>query len=316
MRNKSEKRFIHELIWGKCISPSISMFLWRLFANRIPVDVKMQWKGISLASKCRCCVKSDVESRLHLFATGEMARRVWRHFGSWFPQAPACEDIRNNLDIRFRWWQRHLGVSSSKHLCTILPWFILWYIWAERNEDVHRENPLVAENVIRRVSLHLRNLVLAKVIGPEQWTNCCPKLEEMNSQARERGTRKVGRVQWRPPDPGWIKLNVDGAFRSSSLSAGGGGVVRDSHGISLAKLHCLRLWIESDADIVVRWLASDQLGAAEVCVEMELIRRELEGVTWRISHIFREGNKAADFLAEIGLQAGSRMIYSKESVPA
>ena len=51
VRNKSEKRIIHELIWGKCISPSVSMFLWRLFANRILVDLKLQWRGISLASK-------------------------------------------------------------------------------------------------------------------------------------------------------------------------------------------------------------------------------------------------------------------------
>ena len=67
---------MNELIWGKCITLSISMFLWRLLANKIPVDMKLQWRGISLASKCRCCDKPEVETRLHLFVNGSAARKV------------------------------------------------------------------------------------------------------------------------------------------------------------------------------------------------------------------------------------------------
>ena len=68
-----------------------------------------------------------------------------------------------------------------------------------------------------------------------------------------------------------------------------------------------------DAEIVVRWLDSGQLGAAEVCTNLARIRKELEGVTWKVSHIFREGNKAADFLAGIGIQTGVTNLYTKES---
>ncbi|XP_042016202.1 uncharacterized protein LOC121764211 [Salvia splendens] len=87
---------------------------------------------------------------------------------------------------------------------------------------------------------------------------------------------KVGRVQWRPSDPLWVKLNVDGAFRQASQFAGGGGVVRDEEGdiiaafsarfavsssleevsalligVTQAKQHGSRIWIESDAESVV-----------------------------------------------------------------
>lgn len=42
VRNRSGKRLIYEMIWGKAVSKSISMFPWRLLANRIPVGTKMQ----------------------------------------------------------------------------------------------------------------------------------------------------------------------------------------------------------------------------------------------------------------------------------
>lgn len=184
--------------------------------------------------------------------------------------------------------------------------------------------------------------MLSKVIGSDQWKGCYPRLDVMNGMVQERCRRKTGMVLWKPPDLHWIKLNVGGAFSSSSQNAGGGGVVRDSEGeillafssglksgsgleaevdtvllgVRLAKRLGSQVWIESDAEVVVRWLAAEQLGAAETCVEMEKVRKELEGITWKVSHIFREGNKVADYLAEIGLQSVSMTTFSRDSAPA
>ena len=88
--------------------------------------------------------------------------------------------------------------------------------------------------MIKRISEPLKNLVLAKLIGPEQWRECCPRLEVMTDQRSGTRSRKVDRVQWRPPDPSWIKLNVDGAYLQSVQKAGGGGVIRDLDGEILA----------------------------------------------------------------------------------
>ncbi|TVU21065.1 hypothetical protein EJB05_30677, partial [Eragrostis curvula] len=35
---------------------------------------------------------------------------------------------------------------------------------------------------------------------------------------------------WRPPEPGWIKCNVDGAFMPKQWHGAGGAVLRDHHG--------------------------------------------------------------------------------------
>ena len=63
-------------------------------------------------------------------------------------------------------------------------------------------------------------------------------------------------------------------------------------------------------------MASDQLGPVEVCINMLRIKKNLCGVEWKVSHIYREGNKAADFLAGIGMQSGEQVFYSGSSVPA
>ena len=268
---------------------------------------------------------------------------MWQHFARWFPQVPTFGEEGENIEVRFIWWQRHLGLRSGQHLCNILPCLIFWFLWFERNENVHREKSFEAENVIKRVISHLRSLVMSKLIGPDQWRKCSPQLDVMTGVAREVKRRKVGRVQWRPPDVDWIKLNVDGAFSHELQRAGGGGVVRDHEGeilaafstgfegcssgleaevlalrfgVVLAKRHGNRVWIESDAEQVVHWLSSEQLGSSEVCLEMARIRKEVQGLDWKVSHIFREGNKVADFLAGIGAQSGIQIEYNSNTAPS
>ncbi|XP_042065471.1 uncharacterized protein LOC121808983 [Salvia splendens] len=273
VRDRGERRLIHSLVWGICIGPSISLFLWRLLSNRIPVDMKMQWRGITLSSKCRCCEKSLVELRLHLFVNGEATRRVWNHFAEWFPQVPPFE----------------------------------------RNENVHRDKAFDVANVIKRVNVKLRHLVVAKLLGPEHWKYCSPKLDEMVSRDPKLPQRAGG---------GGVLRDSEGeilAAFAADLDVGSGleaEAMALMIGVRLAKQHSNRIWIESDSETVVRWLHTGHLGPAEICNVLARVRKELEGCVWRISHIFREGNKVADFLAGLSLQAGAIQYYTRGSSPA
>lgn len=194
------------------------------------MDVKLQWRGISLASKCKCCEKPGVETRLHLFVNGSATRRVWQHLARWFPQVPVFDEEGENIELRLKWWQRNMGIRSQHHLCVIIPCLILWHIWTERNENVHRDKNFEVEDIIKRVNSQLRNLVLTKLIGQDQWKGCCPMLDVVIDTCGGARKRKVGRVEWRPPDPLWVKLNVDGAFIQATQNAGGGGIVRNHEG--------------------------------------------------------------------------------------
>ncbi|XP_042003915.1 uncharacterized protein LOC121752889 [Salvia splendens] len=342
IRSKGDKFEVYDFIWGKGINPTISVFLWRLLANRISVDVKLQWRGVSLASKCRCCERSGEESRLHLFVSGKAAREIWNHFSKWFPDVPEYGRRGGSIERRMRWWQRHLNSRNKHHICILIPCLIFWYIWTERNGCVHLENVFKHENVCKRVVLHLSNLVLAGHLKPDDWKGCAPRVEFMTERANERSRRRVERVQWRPPDHPWLKLNTDGAFGGLEGKAGGGGILRNHLGetvqafctpisansgfeaevktmleaIAIAKNYSSKLWIETDAERLYWCLEKNSLGPADLRHSFSKIYIELKEVQWKVTCIRRKGNKVADFLASMGKNCHSLMRFEEGSFPA
>ncbi|XP_041990271.1 uncharacterized protein LOC121741533 isoform X2 [Salvia splendens] len=148
-------------------------------------------------------------------------------------------------------------------------------------------------------------------------------------------------VQWQPPDHPWVKLNTDGSFAAGSGQAGGGGLVRDSDGMLLgafctplaatsgfeAELLALcqgllmakeqgdHVWIELDAAAIVTMLKSGKQGPTALRHTIVQIRLLLRQIQYKITHIPREGNRAADFLASRGTQTSDLTVYDHISAP-
>lgn len=138
-----------------------------------------------------------------------------------------------------------------------------------------------------------------------------------------------------------MKLNTDGAYDADLQAAAGGGVVRDHTGAIIlafstplnaissydaeiqALLQGLRLitqlsvpvWVEMDAASVVSLLNSNRFGPAQTQHSVAAIRLLLCSLQVRVTHIHREGNRPADFLASCSLQLPNLTIYSPPSVP-
>jgi hypothetical protein len=133
--------------------------------------------------------------------------------------------------------------------------------------------------------------------------------------------------KWKPPPPGWVKLNIDAGFCSSSDMAGTGVVVRDPDGkVLLTAWQFLRHCgspEEAEADaclqeliLLMEWIKqptcfeSDCLGLikamganltprsdwAGIIAEIQATRNLLSGST--IGHVCREANKVAHELAQ------------------
>ncbi|XP_042038361.1 uncharacterized protein LOC121784262 [Salvia splendens] len=214
IRTRSPRHFDLRMVWNAGLTPTTSVFIWRLLLQKIPVDCHVQSHGISLASKCLCCVSSSsVESLQHLFVSIQSARSVRDYFDGWAP---------------------------TLHISFIIPCLVYWFIWTERNSCKHRGISFRASHVIWQVVHQLRTLVAAGVLVPLQWRGCTLAVDFMPMAPPRRRVLRSLSVLWHPPYAPWVKLNTYGAFSTSTGQAGGRGVVRGSDG-SLLRAFCTPL---------------------------------------------------------------------------
>ncbi|WRX24224.1 Ribonuclease H domain - like 10 [Theobroma cacao] len=128
------------------------------------------------------------------------------------------------------------------------------------------------------------------------------------------------------PSIGEYKLNVDGSSWNGPHAASGG-VLRDHagklifgfsenidpcnslqaelqallRGLLLCKEHRIeKLWIEMDALVAIQLIQLSKKGSHDIRYLLESIRMCLRSFSYRILHIFREGNQAVDFLSNEG----------------
>ena len=221
------------MTFGTKDSPHPYPFLFgRLFSNRIPVDAKLQWRKISLASKCHCCPDSpNTESLQHLFIQGIGASSIWNEFDSWFGGLGEPLLFQDSIPERMEKWAKRIQQHSKLYLCRLLPYLILWFLWSERNKCRHNELKFRAYNVVWQVHMHIRKLMEIRVIGPKQWKGVAlpfpvPEQPHLNRNRLD----LVVSIKWDPPNQPWLKLNTHGLFNASTDQASGGGIVRNHSG--------------------------------------------------------------------------------------
>ncbi|KAL0456363.1 UNVERIFIED_CONTAM: hypothetical protein Slati_0975500 [Sesamum latifolium] len=131
-------------------------------------------------------------------------------------------------------------------------------------------------------------------------------------------------IHWSKPGPRWYKLNTDGASKGNLGASGAGGLLRDHKGLVLfafleplgistntsAELQALyrglqiclekgfhKVWIEVDTLHIIQLISKRRQGAWYHQTLLHKIRLCLAQMETKISHIYREGNRAADLLA-------------------
>ncbi|KAL0283502.1 UNVERIFIED_CONTAM: putative ribonuclease H protein [Sesamum radiatum] len=292
---------IYKSLWSKLLIPNISVFAWRLIHNWIPVDERLKEKGITLVSKCLCC--EDTETIPHLFLHNAHSLEAWGFFASKFQvNIPHTNDIV----ILIQSWKTSLG--TKPHIRDVIPLLILWNIWNLRNESKYEGVAFKASTIIRKT---------------------------MTSG------QKATTVHWRKPQEGWYKLNTDGASKGNPGISGAGGILRDQLGkvifafqeplgiatntqAELSAIHrgqiCIsrgirKVWIETDATAIIKLISAPQRGAWNLQVNLQNICKSLDQMEHKISHIFREGNQVADFLANQACYIQQLCIFHEDTIP-
>ena len=148
------------------------------------------------------------------------------------------------------------------------------------------------------------------------------------SKAKQIAPKIAIPVRWSKPLLGWFKLNTDGASLGNPSKVGGGGLIRDSEGrwirgfsrsighatSVMAELWALRdglklavqlgigcLEVELDAKIIVEMLNNADSANIKFSSLLSDCRFLIARVTQvRVTHVYREVNRCADFLAKKG----------------
>ncbi|KAL0418910.1 UNVERIFIED_CONTAM: hypothetical protein Sradi_1304500 [Sesamum radiatum] len=138
IRQASPRRQLLADVWHRFLRPTISVFLWRLFQDRIPMDAQMRQKGFSFPSKCQCCEAEETVS--HLFIESTAVQGVWQHFAAIFG---LCLCDTGSLTYMFTWTQR--------------------------NATKYRGVSFSTDGIILEVQRHLRTLYATRTLTSTQW---------------------------------------------------------------------------------------------------------------------------------------------------
>ncbi|CAA7022190.1 unnamed protein product [Microthlaspi erraticum] len=292
-------------IWRVTAPERVRSFLWLGAHQVLMTNVERHRRHLTNSGMCQVCRGGD-ETIIHILRDCPAMAGVWLRL---VPRRRHQEFFAASL---LEWLYSSLGDSSKFENTTWATLFAItvWWGWKWRCINVFKVDGKCRDRV-RFVKDQANEVTLA--------------LSKRAPCVQLQRTRVEKEIKWICPDPGWIKINTDGASKGNSGLAYAGGVIRDANGawcqgfalnIGMCTAPLAELWgvyyglviawerrsqrveLEVDSEVVVGFLKS---GISEVnplsflvCLCHGLISRD-----WivRISHVYREANRLADGLA-------------------
>ncbi|XP_027090440.2 uncharacterized protein [Coffea arabica] len=321
IRQENNRSWLASYVWHKSLPFKISFFMLRLLSSKLPLQECLRRLGIQGPSRCCCCGSPQTEGLDHVFCTGDLAMQVWGYFETQAVDSSVCTTRHRVL----RWWLRPSNNRFLRYIFRFVPSLICWELWRARNSAVFEGRGAGCEGVVRKVLQHLGDLFHGQFPGVRvsflSWRECCDFL------VRQQRQFAVVPVSWVAPGGG-CKINSDGCSKGNPGLSGGGGVLRDEQGNflvgyscffgRLTSLHpelkallfgvrlCLErgytdLHIEADSLVLINMVQGIYACPWRLQQDME------ELMTYRphfrgISHCYREVNRPADTLANIGVE--------------
>ncbi|KAL0295868.1 UNVERIFIED_CONTAM: hypothetical protein Scaly_3085000 [Sesamum calycinum] len=289
IRNHQQSQPIYRSLWSKLIIPNISVFAWRLIQNWIPVEERLKKKGITLVSKCRCC--ESEETIPHVFIHNKKSLEAWGFFASKFQiNIPQSNDISTLIQS----WKNR---NSGSHIRDCIPLLILWNIWCLRNESKHKGVEFKASTIISKTLIYLQNLHRCGVMKSEHAQGDLFTVNSLNIPLQPRTHQKKPiTVHWRKPQEVGTNLTpMERPKEPRHIRCRGHSSKPPRE--KPCRIRASAKFGETDAKAIITLISSPRQGAWNLQNTLQRIRNILSQMTYRISHIFREGNQAADFLA-------------------
>ncbi|XP_057785445.1 uncharacterized protein LOC131002988 [Salvia miltiorrhiza] len=310
-------------IWDAAIPVRRSLVCWRIIHDRIPTMDRLIRQGLVAPNVCPICW-NDAETISHTFWECREVHQIWEVFLGWFGQSMLlnCLDITSFLAMAW-----NVPFSSLLHrLWKVGIISLLWIIWQSRNNAIFDDKPFSRIGVLATLKIFFKETNEVSNLGSmsNDWTDYLT-IRAVGVKSRCAPPPDYISVHWWPPDINWMKVNTDGSATGAPGLIAAGGVFRDhtatvcgcfhikgGSGFALeaellavvtaiAIARCRgwnRLWLEADSTYVVNLLMRRSLDVPwrfMACWKATLKR--LTEMDFRISHIYREGNAAADLMA-------------------
>ncbi|CAN1845257.1 Putative ribonuclease H protein At1g65750 [Linum perenne] len=291
-----------KLIWKWKGPSSIQQFLWLVSHERLLTNCERNRRQLTTNSNCPRC-RAEEETILHVLRDCNFAKQVWEELGFHSDDPLITEQSTPS-------WSR----TIFKHPRSLLVGICCWYVWKSRNE------------LIFTGKMESTSALVAKI---NSWNAGVESALSLSNRLISKSFEKVrSDITWEPGPPGWVVLNTDGSVRPASGGAAAGGLLRNEFGfcfkafsLNLGKCSITRaelrgaiagldiaweagyrkVWACVDSKVVLDLLNSEGAPTHQHAAEIWELRKALDR-NWDVSlsHTYREGNKAADFLADLG----------------
>jgi hypothetical protein len=147
---------------------------------------------------------------------------------------------RNNINDTIENWECiTYNNPLLNHIWHLLPGFVLWQLWKERNKIIFHSQASTPEATWERISSLIKETIRRKSWKAED-LNCNPEEHRIlqcwqpilinQSTPRINKPIQISPITWSPPSAHFIKINFDGASKGNPGTTGYGAVIKDSKG--------------------------------------------------------------------------------------
>ncbi|CAL1356638.1 unnamed protein product [Linum trigynum] len=277
-------------------------FLWLVMHDRLLTNKERVKRKLATDGNCNFC-KDTEETTEHILRNYRKTKGIWEKFNA----KVTCKDT----SLPFKTWMLR-NLKDDDHGVDF--GLIVWHLWKQRNEECLDGKSFVEKSLLCRI---------------EAWFNIFKMaLKNVERSFAPPTVRREELIGWKPPPDGWVQIQSDGSVLSPSGSAAAGGLIRDCLGrcsvayacnlgvcsITVAELKGAAVGLQiawdqghrrvhlnldsSTAVAIIKNCSDDYHRHGLLAIHVNnLLNRDWDVV---VSHVYREGNCTADYLAEFG----------------
>ena len=319
-------------LWKIPVPHKVRIFAWKLIHGGIATKCNKKKRKISRDGICDLCGRAEesehhaVVNCGHAASLREAMRKLW--------------DLPSDDILTFsgpEWLLLLIDRVNMEEAAQLL--LILWRSWFVRNELTHGGRWIPIESSVSFLASYWESLSSIKHGRPDDPKGKKPVKETMAPAGGSTPPRRA----WQPPESGWIKINIDGAFSETFGEAGIGVIVRDHLGQVIlsawkymdggGSVEQVEAWacreglalapewaprpaiVESDCAMVIKYLSCPSVQRSPSTFVIRAALEEAEKLpAVKFCHVGREQNGVAHELAQMAKRLRHSAVW-RERVP-